>query len=113
MNNKTAIIIAIAAVLRIGLISGILIIGTGDKKENSVKAEMTEAMTVADKEAKAEDGKPEVKEDSKDTKEKAEEKKDTKKDNQEAKKDTVKSEITESVDGKQTEKPKTTTEQQL
>lgn len=112
MNKKKAIIITIAAVLLIGLTSAILIIGTRDKKESGVKTETTEAMAVADKETKTEDGKPEVKEDSKDTKEKAEEKKDTKKDNQEAEKDTVKSEITESVDGKQTEKPQPTTEQQ-
>lgn len=108
MNKKKAIIIAIAAVLLIGLTSAILIIGTRDKKESGVKAETTEAVALADKEEKAEDEKPEGKEDSKDTKEKAEEKKDTKKDDQEAEKDTVKSEITESVDGKQTEQPKTT-----
>lgn len=116
MNKKKAIIIAIAAVLLIGLTSAGLIIGTKGKKETGVKAETTEAMTSADKEEKA-DELPEVQEDAKDTEKKAEEKKDTKKDNQKAEKDTVKNEIAESVDGKQseqsetTEKPKQTTEQ--
>lgn len=118
MNKKKAIIIAIAAVLLIGLTSAGLIIGTKGKKETGVKAETTEAMASADKEEKA-DELPEVQEDAKDTEKKAEEKKDTKKDNQKAEKDTVKNEIAESVDGKQseqsetTEKPKQTTEQKL
>lgn len=99
MNKKKAIIIAIAAVLLIGLTSAGLIIGTRGKKENDVKAETTETMASADKEEKA-DEQPEVQEDVKDT--------EKKKGNQKAEKDTVKNEITESIDGKQSEQPKTT-----
>lgn len=107
MNKKKAIIIAIAAVLLIGLTLAGLIIGTRGKKETGVKAETTEAMASADKEEKADHEQPEVKEDTKDTAKK-EEKKDAKKDNQKAEKDTVKDEIKDGIDTTPTEQPKTT-----
>lgn len=103
MNRKKAIIIAIAAVLLVGLTSAGLIIGTRGKKGNDVKAGTTEAMASADKEEKA-DELPEAQEDVKGTGKKAEEKKD----NQKAEKDTVKNEITESIDEQPKEQPKTT-----
>lgn len=107
MNKKKAIIIAIVAVLLVGLTSAGLIIGTRGKKETGVKAETTEAMVAADKEEKVDDELPEVQEDAKDTAKK-EEKKDAKKDNQKAEKDTVKNEIKDGIDTTPTEQPKTT-----
>lgn len=107
MNKKKAIIIAIAAVLLIGLTSAGLIIGTKGKKDTGVKAETMESMASADKEEKADDEQPRVKEDTKDTAKK-EEKKDAKKDNQKAEKDTVRDEIKEGVDKKQPEQSETT-----